>query len=197
MKFDGTNWIPVGSAISQGNSQCASIIIDKNDTPYIAYVHTYASDTMKATVKKFDGTNWVDVGNPNFSIAGIGQLTMALDNKGKIYTAFCEPYQKTLRPAAMEYTENTTAINETKNNFSFSVYPNPANAKFQIIFSPSMADKLQLKITDLKGKTIYSENIYCNGEFKKEIDLGKNAKGIYFIDILCGNERRTRKIILE
>jgi len=210
MKFDGTNWVAVGSQAGMGG-EC--IAIDKNDIPYVAYAD---AANGKANVMKFDGANWINVGNPDFSPSDCFYLTLALDTNGNIYVAFKDgtphyhsnsqyPYYPEV---AMKFQDNSSGINEMKNNSSLTVYPNPTAGVFQINYSAAEKGSLQLNIIDAKGKTVYSETIVrFNGEYKKEIDLGRKAKGVYFVEMILGNpssqgyegrvEKRTKKIILE
>jgi len=52
MKFDGSNWVTVGSrGFSAGNINSTSIAIDSNGTPYVAYQD--AANKNKATVMKY------------------------------------------------------------------------------------------------------------------------------------------------
>ncbi len=55
---------------------------------------------------------------------------------------------------------------------------------------------LNLKIP--LGQTVYSDSKNdFTGEYINTIDLGKEPKGIYFVEMILGNERRARKLILE
>src|SRR5688572_4190294 len=65
MKFNGSNWILVGSSsFSAGDVDCTTMAFDKYGTPYIAFMD--GGKNNKATVMKFDGANWVSVGSPGF-----------------------------------------------------------------------------------------------------------------------------------
>src|SRR5688572_30719459 len=69
-KFNGTNWVTVGSAgFSAGAASHTSIAIDGSGTPYVVYRDAGNSD--KATMMKFNGTNWVTVGSAGFSAGAV------------------------------------------------------------------------------------------------------------------------------
>jgi alpha-tubulin suppressor-like RCC1 family protein len=90
---------------------------------------------------------------------------------------------------------NVTAVNEIADENIFSIFPNPSTGKFTIQSSEKISS---LTIKNELGQTIYSESKKdFAGEYNSTIDLSNQPKGVYFIDMLCGNERRTRKIILE
>ncbi len=71
MKFDGANWVTVGSpAFTPSGGSWTSIVIDNDGNPLVAFrdmAHNY-----RASVMKFDGTNWNYVGVAGFSPMGTG-----------------------------------------------------------------------------------------------------------------------------
>src|SRR6267378_4079780 len=89
-----------------------------------------------------------------------------------------------------------TGMNEIKNDVMLNVFPNPASKNITIIFSTSTKNKLLLKITNELGETIFSETKKdFSGKYVNTIDLSKQPKGIYFVEMIFGSERRTKKII--
>ena len=85
-------------------------------------------------------------------------------------------------------------INEMKNNFLFSVSPNPSSG----IFSITSSEKIQaIEIMDMLGRQVCNWQI-CFGKEKEEIDLTKEQKGIYFVKVIDeeGNYS-VKKIIIE
>ncbi len=89
VKFDGTNWVNVGtSPISEITAQYTTIKIDSNDTPYIAFINS--SNESRVTVMKFDGTDWAIVGTAGFSTPGASWLTFALDSNDTPYVGFLD-----------------------------------------------------------------------------------------------------------
>jgi hypothetical protein len=89
-KFDGNNWITVGTAgiASAGYyDSFISITSDADGTPYIAFHDIDHLD--KLSVKKFDGTNWVTVGTTPFSEVWV-QHKMTADESGFIYVSYID-----------------------------------------------------------------------------------------------------------
>lgn len=88
MKFDGNNWVNVGSAgiVSTGSANNTSIVIDSQGTPYVGYVD--GANGGKATVKKFDGSNWISVGITGFSPGAASYTSLAIDNNDILYLTF-------------------------------------------------------------------------------------------------------------
>ena len=71
------------------------------------------------------------------------------------------------------------------------IFPNPSIGIFDIK-SKNLISKIE--ITDLLGKTIYSEKINA---MQTKIDLSNHEKGIYFCVLFCNNETIIVKISVE
>ena len=83
-------------------------------------------------------------------------------------------------------------INDDVNVSEINPYPNPSNGVFTFNIK---SDKLEIEIYDIIGSRIYYSNISSQ---KSEIDLSKQAKGIYFYQIK--NEKaiiNSGKIVIE
>ncbi|MCW3107819.1 MAG: C-terminal target protein [Segetibacter sp.] len=75
MKFEGSNWVPVGTpGFSAGNAGYISMACN-GSTPYVFY----QDKNGKATVMKYDGSNWVPVGTPGFSAGTISFISIAFN----------------------------------------------------------------------------------------------------------------------
>lgn len=79
------------------------------------------------------------------------------------------------------------------------IYPNPTNGKIQLIPSRLSGEGNQnsligIEIYNLSGEKIYSTTV---NNKQKTVDISAQPKGIYFVEMSYGNERRSKKIILE
>jgi hypothetical protein len=87
MKFNGTDWEPVGDAgFSASETSYTSLAIGSTGTPYVAYQD--GGNDSKATVMKFNGTAWVNVGDAGFSAVGASCTSLAIDSTGTPYVAY-------------------------------------------------------------------------------------------------------------
>jgi hypothetical protein len=87
MRFDGNNWVYVGSpGFSDGDVFLTTIAFDKTGIPYVAYGD--CNNNYKATVMKFDGNNWTPVGTSGFTPGAASYPNIALDSNGTPYVAF-------------------------------------------------------------------------------------------------------------
>src|SRR3989339_188650 len=83
----------------------------------------------------------------------------------------------------------TTFVNENRKDCSPNIYPNPS---YGHLFIKTDEDISFLKITDINGRLIYTEN---NFNASKSIDISKFHKGIYIIQTF-GKNIYTKKIVL-
>ncbi|MBM9548100.1 hypothetical protein JWG40_13805 [Leptospira sp. 201903074] len=87
-RFNGTNWIPVGSSLT--NNLPSKVIIQfDGSTPYVAYNEIDSSSKVKLYVKKWNGVSWIAVGG-ELNLAPTMNATLH-DFKilgGKLYLSF-------------------------------------------------------------------------------------------------------------
>ena len=115
MKFDGTNWVNVGTAgFSASIAIFTSLAFSTSGEPHVAYTDYVNGD--KATVKKFDGTNWVDVGSPGFSISLAHHLSLAFSPGGEPHVAF-QDYGNPFKATVMKF-DGTSWVNVGTAGFS-------------------------------------------------------------------------------
>jgi hypothetical protein len=88
MKFDGTNWVNVGSSgFSGGKAEYINIAFSPSGEAYVAFKDDAHSG--KASVMKFDGSNWVNVGIAGFSAGPAMYTSLAMSpSDGMPYVGF-------------------------------------------------------------------------------------------------------------
>lgn len=92
-------------------------------------------------------------------------------------------------PTAVQEVGDGSMIN------SFSVYPNPANGKFRMLFNePDVHGTL--KVFDVVGHEVYQEMLPDSGVTTRELSLNLPS-GAYFIQVYDGNKRFIQKVVLE
>jgi type IX secretion system substrate protein len=86
MKYDGTNWVVVGSRRFTGPGiYFPSIATDTSGAPYVAYQDSVSG--YKAVAMKFNGSSWVSVGAP-ISADLAANTTIAIDKSNTPYVAY-------------------------------------------------------------------------------------------------------------
>ena len=101
MKFDGSQWVTVGSPgfIADKGINLSLAVNPMTGQPYVAY--TPNADVYKLTVMKFDGSQWVTVGSAGFSPNETGSVNLSFDlTTGQPYVAYAN-FSNALPPATV------------------------------------------------------------------------------------------------
>lgn len=81
---------------------------------------------------------------------------------------------------------------------SISFFPNPSSGRFTLSFELELNKPVQVSIVDLSGKTLYEEEVKTfDGKYSKEFDLSERGEGIYLLQVIQGNSRLVRKILIN
>ena len=93
---------------------------------------------------------------------------------------------------SMGVTDNKLVVD----NMSF--YPNPSNGKFILDFNLANKGNTEVRVLNMEGKVVYSETLKdFTGNYKKEIDISTNPKGVYFVNVKQGDHAQLKKVVLE
>lgn len=88
--------------------------------------------------------------------------------------------------------------NVTSQNFGLNNYPNPFNTKTQFKFVVKDESTATLKITDVLGKTIYTDSFKTKfGTNSYELDGSRLSEGMYFYTISYKNFSETKRMIIS
>jgi hypothetical protein len=92
----------------------------------------------------------------------------------------------------------TTAIIKTQLSDEVSMFPNPAQNYLSIRYVLQKNSPVHFVITDLTGKVMLDETATSHaGKQEQVFDISRWAKGIYFVGISTGDERRTLKLLKD
>ncbi len=81
---------------------------------------------------------------------------------------------------------------------NFQVFPNPNDGKFSIMFDLDSKRKTVIQATDLNGRVLFSDDIKkFDGHYTNEIDLRDQPKGMYFINVIQGKKKTTKKVSVQ
>jgi hypothetical protein len=95
------------------------------------------------------------------------------------------------------YGSSATAVEPLKQNNLFSIYPNPAYGTFMVNSFTDMIDCL-ICIKNTLGQTVHTSSLKeLKNNSGKEIDISSQPKGIYFVELRSGNDRRVEKIVVQ
>jgi hypothetical protein len=174
------------------------------------YRHLYAMASTDL------GTTWdapVDVTDNvlhDYDECVFGSLSYSTNaNLHIVYQADGEP-GLAVRGDADAYTDNLiyyltvaktdlTGVKEVSDIHGVNVYPNPATDHVYVDLSLSNSEKVQVSVVNLLGQQVYSNNYGTlnNGAQSLKINTGNLNSGIYFVSIQAGDNKVTRKIVVE
>ena len=83
--------------------------------------------------------------------------------------------------------------------FGLSVYPNPANDEVNVSFNLSNEALVNVTVTDLTGKVVYSSKGENNvaGAHSIKINSSNFSDGVYMVNFKANNEVSTQKIVIR
>ncbi len=83
--------------------------------------------------------------------------------------------------------------------FGLSVYPNPANDEVNVSFNLTNEALVNVTVTDLAGKVVYSSNGENNvaGAHSIKINSSNFSNGVYMVNFKANNEVSTQKIVIR
>lgn len=80
-----------------------------------------------------------------------------------------------------------------------SVYPNPARTATKVSFLIEAAQNVELMITDLQGKTIFTHDVgfKSSGQYEEEISLRDVPPGSYVVSLIGQNGVQSMPLIVN
>lgn len=92
--------------------------------------------------------------------------------------------------------DSLTYITEVEHDFKFSIFPNPSNGNFKIIYLLPQNKKGTLEIFDIEGRKAYQQNLpqWSTLQF---LNLHQLANGVYAIKISSDNFTATKKLLIQ
>lgn len=80
---------------------------------------------------------------------------------------------------------------------NFKLYPNPNTGNFNIEFNSTSSNDVKIAIYDIQGRQIFDRSYPNTGMFSQNLNLNNVQSGVYLVNISDGNQRETRKIIIN
>ncbi len=213
----GTHTLTLVSTNAQGNVTSTQTITVPDCSPAINFSATSAICASDATIR-VSATNSTIV-NP---IAGANSYSWTVSPSGTNITSPTNStspngYSVTLRNTNQNYTITLRSKNavgtatltkviltdpcvgiseQISGLVSVLVYPNPAHDQVNVTL-PSSTETIELRMINVLGAVVYDESISKNTKETVNIKLADKPKGVYFLTIKSGNEKITKKIIVE
>jgi hypothetical protein len=200
MKTDNTGnqvWINHFPSVYGG---CGGLCTDHNDKVWLAgSLGYYPNINRMPFMWKVESSDSVTMSVPSKVFSEGMQIAADADNNIYISGTFNDTAQfgsTTLSASHGFFLAKMKGDGNTMNSVkeilagNFTIFPNPSTGKLKIVCSEENRS-YSVKIYNSASQII---NHHVSGN---EIDLGLQPKGIYFVEILAGEKRFVRKIILE
>ncbi len=95
------------------------------------------------------------------------------------------------------YADMYLGTNETKKeNFSFSISPNPNNGQFAVSYALKEKSEINISIHDSQGKQIFTKVVDADRSGNLNINLGNPVSGIYNLSIESDGNLVTKKFVV-
>ncbi len=94
---------------------------------------------------------------------------------------------------------STLGMEELSNNFEVNVYPNPANTVANVSFNLKDYSSVEVTVTDLSGKTVYSNVLgsIATGAHNVAINTDAIANGVYMVNFIANGVMSTEKLVIR
>ncbi len=80
---------------------------------------------------------------------------------------------------------------------NFILYPNPNKGNFTISFNSDNSEKINVRVFDIGGRSVFNKEYQNNGLFNENMHLDNLQSGVYLVKVQNGNKQLTKKIIIE
>lgn len=198
---DGTNNTSDNTQVDVTNPPAASA---GTDTTYCV---TITEITLHGTATGSASVLWTTSGDGTFSNAsGLNSSYFpgANDKSNHLVhlTLTASPQSPCTNAATsvrnITFIDCPVGVHDPVNAFTFFIRPNPSNGMFAIYSSTAKAGEMVVKVMDLNGKIIVTENISVTiTPVNYRMDLSGLGKGLYFVRIETNDGVRTEKLIIE
>jgi hypothetical protein len=92
-----------------------------------------------------------------------------------------------------------TSIEKTKETGNlFNLYPNPARNQLNLHYQPKKSSSnLNFQIFNSTGQLVYSSSLTASENISQSIDIRSFSSGVYFVNLIDGEERVSRKFVMS
>lgn len=193
---DGTNIYitgQFGATASFGSHNITAV--DSSDI-FIAQLNNSGNFTWARTVggpaDAFENLGYESGNSVCADPSGVAYATGSLLSGGTFGSTSLTGYDRT--DAFLTKITTFVGINETAGADSFHIYPNPGTGIFNIQYDEAFGKKTEINIYNYIGELIYQTNSITS-DFK--LDLSKEQKGMYLVQLKSDKNTLLEKIVLQ
>jgi PKD repeat protein len=165
--------------------------------PSDSVMATFSGVTSTGPYIPWDASKWKTLTNSP------AVLATPIANKRDVKFRFW--YQNTYAVSQHLYLDQfnisgTVGIEDFANNIGLSLYPNPASESTTLEFTSPVDSKATVTVNDVLGRQVEASALNVNAGLvtKHNINASKQlSAGIYFVTLNLGNQKVTKKLIIE
>ncbi len=147
-----------------------------NTNNQLTHTYRYSGGGDHSENYSYDSSGFMNYTDFNYS------TSMSEGGSGKSYIS----YKKLL---------HTDAIPDEN---SFTLFPNPNDGNFNLIYFSSMDEPITIKVHNALGQVVFQETENKTaGYFRMSFNLAKISNGIYFLEFTSTSKRTTKKFLVE
>ena len=165
-----------------------------NGGPTSSFTYTNAANVFTFTNTSTNSTSWLwnfgdgntsPLQNPVHTYINTGTYTVTLT----AYNNGCfDSTSQTIMSVGMPTYDFTNAL---------SIYPNPTDGLFNVSAKFSSVEQINVSVINTLGQIIYETNPVTASSQLFTLDLRKEAKGIYFVELKTKNGSVVKKLVLN
>jgi plastocyanin len=201
------------SVTSGGQSDNASAAVSVTSPPVAnaghdtSYCVTVTEFTVEGSASDYSSVGWNSAGDGAFT-DGTALTAIYSPGPNDISTGFVNLVltAHAIAPCAIAATDTLHIVFDPclginthgTPQFSLSLFPNPSGGRFMLNATGIPAGQVQLRISAMDGRTVYSEIMNSTGsDLQKRLDLGGYPSGIYFVSVSSGSKISAQRFILQ
>jgi hypothetical protein len=176
-------------------------ITNEDGSSFTAILSFLASNEPDAGLdiedRPFD-IQFAEIGTPDMSFNLRAEYS--IHGMGRIYTVVYIVYDDCGNAYKLHGTVTVPNLNLPKRgandgNYTFNVYPNPANDYLKIDLNFGYASDAKIALTDLMGNAVYEFEFSNVSNLQKQIDIQNLPSGTYLMYINFGREQFVRRVV--
>lgn len=177
-----------------------SALLKNNDAVLSWQTATEYNVTRFVIQRSKDGTNFSDIAFVNARNTGVQQQQYAYTDQDVFAGMQAKFYYrlKTLDKDGKFSLSKIVELSKSGTNISISISPNPVKNILTINYNSGKMQSGFIRITDAAGKVLYtSGSIAGNSAGQEIINVSRFSKGIYYLQIINGQEKKSVSFIKE
>lgn len=94
-------------------------------------------------------------------------------------------------------TQVATLANPEFDFADFTLFPNPGNGNFTVQFTSDSSNPINIKVHDMRGRTIFENKYENSGLFSQNVQLNQVQSGVYLVSVQDGDKKVVKRIVVE